>query len=585
MRKYIKSIISFALLTAIILMSFPVFADDSQVISFSDVPAGHWAEAAIDQLRLLKITDGIGNNKFGLGLTIKRSEFVTYLVRLMNWELIKPEKGSFTDNMDSTAWYYSSIETALKNGVISSSSGKFRPNDPITREEMAVMIVNALGYDTLAMQMSSPGSTFIDVFNNVSYITIARDFGIIQGVGGNKFKPVDNATREQAAAMMMRMYQKLDHPLNDLFAFYAISSSKQEDMIKALNSVGFGWSRLEYDEGSGQVVLNTTAANNNEYAVPAGFSEPFGIARQNNVSTQLMIAVKNDTVVNAEDGTSMPLPEYILSKPDIRSHVIAEITAQVDATVKDGVTISFDGVVIDFEGLKGDTLKEEFNLFLSELKQELDKSVKKLYVAIPPKRTPGQVYFDGYDYRTIGGIADKVILMAHDYYAKNLTDSDMQNGYTITPMTPIDEVYYALEAVTDKDTGVKDVSKIYLQLSFDSVLWKLKDGKVINKYPYSLDYGTIQQRLLTDAAMNYSDLSQDPYITFLDASDGTNNVLWYEDSRSIQAKIDLAKMFGINGISLWRLGNIPDYDDQGAKAIYMNVWQKISNDIKSSKEG
>ena len=219
-------------------------------------------------------------------------------------------------------------------------------------------------------------------------------------------------------------------------------------------------------------------------------------------------------------------------------------------------------------------------MFLKELKQELDKSAKKLYIAVHPKRKPGQEYYDGYDYKTIGEIADKVILMAHDYNAKKLTDSEMQSGYTITPLSPIDEVYYALKAIADKNTGVNDLSKIWLQLSFDAVQWKLKDGKVIEQYPSRPGYNAIQQRLLTDVTMNYSYLSQNPYATYFDNSDETNNVLWYEDSRSVQAKIKLARMFGINGISLWRLGNIPNYEDADAKKLYLDVWQHILNETE-----
>jgi len=32
-------------------------------------------------------------------------------------------------------------------------------------------------------------------------------------------------------------------------------------------------------------------------------------------------------------------------------------------------------------------------------------------------------------------------------------------------------------------------------------------------------------------------------------------------------------MFGIRGISLWRLGNIPDFDDDG---MYLDVWQQLT---------
>jgi spore germination protein YaaH len=80
--------------------------------------------------------------------------------------------------------------------------------------------------------------------------------------------------------------------------------------------------------------------------------------------------------------------------------------------------------------------------------------------------------------------------------------------------------------------------------------------------------------------MNYSNLYRNPYISFFDDRDETHNVLWYEDSRSVEAKIKLAKMFGIKGISLWRLGNIPDYEEADtAKKIYMDVWQKVIDQL------
>ena len=201
--------ITISVILALSLISIPCFADDIAVLRFDDVPQGHWAEKAVHDLRLLKITDGIGDNKFGMGLEVKRSEFVTYLARLMKWKLITPEKGSFVDNMDTSKWYYPYIETALRNGVITDSVNEFRPEEPITREEMAIMLVNTLGYDILAQQLAELGSDFGDVSNNAGYITIAKDFGIIKGVGDNKFKPYDTAKREEAAVMICGCMRKL----------------------------------------------------------------------------------------------------------------------------------------------------------------------------------------------------------------------------------------------------------------------------------------------------------------------------------------------------------------------------------------
>lgn len=569
------------ILIFIIILSGTALANENTVTLFNDVPESHWAYKAIHDLRLLKITDGVGNNQYGMGLTIKRSEFITFLARLMQWELIKPEKGSFIDNMDTTKWYYAPIETALKHGVISNDSDSFRVDEPITREEMAIMIVRTLGYDSLANQLTYLGKPFDDVSQNTGYITIARDFGIINGVGNNLFKPYDTAKREEAAVMMMRMYERLKSPIKELHGFYAIQSANQMNMIPDLNSVGFGWSRLEYDTQSKQVILNTTRQNNNDFSIPSGFTQPLDIASANSVSTQLMVFASNNTTFTTETGLSKRLVEYIITNVEVRNQVIKSIVEQINATTVEDISISFDGVVIDFEDIKGESLRQSYNLFLTELKHELEKTNKSLYVAVHPARRTGQSYYDGYDYKTIGEIADKVILMAHDYYAKQLTDAEMQNGYTTTPLSPIDEIYYALRTITDRDSGIQDLSKIWVQLSFDSVQWKLKDGKTLNRYPYNPSYEAIYQRLLMDGVtIHYSNRNQNPYAVFYDSRDNTDNVLWYEDSRSIQSKIDLIKMFGIQGISLWRLGTIPDYEEESFINIYLDVWQQILQNTK-----
>ena len=560
-------------LCMLLILSFllPVMAS-AESRPFADVPENHFAYEAICRMKELNITGGVGNNRFGMGQTVTRGEFITFLIKLTGWEQVRPVQGSFKDNTDPNRFYYGPIETALQHGVILKDSDFFRVDDPITREEMAVMIVRALGYDALARQLSYLNS-FSDVSTNKGYMTIAKDFGIMSGTGGQTFSPDKTATREEAAYMLMKMYDKLHADIRELHGFYAISSYSQVNLLSSLDSVSFGWSRLEYDPASGKVILNTSRQNDNEYGFPQGFSEVLDRANEIGLSTQLMVAVKNETVADPATGAKVPLTEYIL-RPGIRSSVIRNIAEQVNADSKDGYPLSFDGVVIDIEGLRADA-KEAFNAFLKELRQELDKTGKLLYVAVQPARRPGQAYYDGYDFKTIGEIADKVILMAHDYYARQLTDEEMAAGYTTTPLTPIDEVYYALKAATDKTTGVQDPGKIMLQISFDAVQWKKKDGAVVNRTPLNVSYETLHKRLLMDGvSIQYSDFSQNPYASYTDPQDGTENIIWYEDARSVKAKLKLAAMFGIGGISLWRLGNIPDYPDVNQE-LFLNVWDSI----------
>jgi spore germination protein YaaH len=554
----------------------------ASVQRFSDVTVGFWADKDIHDLRALNITQGIGNNKFGVGLKIKRDEFVTFLVKLMGWTKVSPAKGSFIDNTNTSQWYFTYVETALKNGAITiDSTKKFRPEAYITREEMAIMIVRTMGYDKLAKGLTYLGKPFPDVSTNTGYIAIAKDMGIVSGVTPTSFKPTDYALREQAATMMMKMYNKLKPPFKELHAFYAIQSYSQINMINNLDSVSFGWSRLEYDTVTKQMVLNTSSMRNgeyNEYNVPVGYSEPVTLAQQKNVPAQLMVCLKSQNVFDNVKNTNVSLAEYILTNPEIRKQVIQSITQQVKSTGGNGQGVTFNGVTIDFESMKGTVLKQAFNSFLQELRQSLTaNNIKNLYVAVPPQRKAGTAYFDGYDYKTIGQIADKVILMAHDYNAKTLTDSDMAAGADYTPLAPLDEVYYALRAITDKNTGVADLSKICLQISSNWVEWQKKDGKTLNRNSINLTYDSFQQ-ILTNSGVtyNYDDNVQSPYVKFYDSKTGIYNTIWYENSSSVEAKIKLAKMFGVNEISLWRLGNIPDDNKTTVGLKFgLDIWQRI----------
>ncbi|MEL7659100.1 MAG: glycosyl hydrolase family 18 protein, partial [Bacillota bacterium] len=127
--------------------------------------------------------------------------------------------------------------------------------------------------------------------------------------------------------------------------------------------------------------------------------------------------------------------------------------------------------------------------------------------------------------------------------------------------------------ITNENTGVQDVSKVALAISFSSVGWELKDGKLISTQSVRPAPETIYTRLKGGAVMGYSEAYHDPYITYT-TEEGKDIFLWYEDERSVRDKIELAKLFGIKGVSLWRLGTIPNYDDEGLSYNVMNRLSK-----------
>lgn len=203
MKKHLLSL----LLTALLVCSLvtPAVAASS---GYSDVPADHWSASDVMRATELGLFQGIGNGLFGRGQPITRAAFVTALVRLFGWESVSPATASFAD-VTSDRWYYEAVETACANGAFVATGRTFRPTDNITREEMAVMLIRSLGYASLAGVVSELGSPFTDVTTSRGYITMAYDAGIINGVGDGKFAPDGSATREQAAAVLVRTYDRL----------------------------------------------------------------------------------------------------------------------------------------------------------------------------------------------------------------------------------------------------------------------------------------------------------------------------------------------------------------------------------------
>ena len=178
--------------------------------TFSDVPSTHWAYANVMRAAELGLVGGIGGGKFGLGQNITRAQYATMLCRLMGWSTLNPAQGSFDDNQDRSAWYYSAIETAAANGAIAKYSRTCKPDEPLKREEMAVMTLRALGYgDGVLAGMVQNDCTFSDTTTNRGYIALADRMGFMSGVGGGKFSPRTVSTREQAATVLLRVYDRL----------------------------------------------------------------------------------------------------------------------------------------------------------------------------------------------------------------------------------------------------------------------------------------------------------------------------------------------------------------------------------------
>ena len=180
-------------------------------LAFTDTQ-GSWAEEIIDQAKDYGLITGYPDGSFGVGREISRAEFVTILCRMFAWEEVRPDQPSFSD-VPAGHWAYPYIETALAHDVMD-PGGAFRPEAYISRAEMAVML-RALGYDALAQSLSGATLPFDDV-NGGPGVYRHRLRHRHDHRHRDKRGPLLQARllcpREEAAAMLVRVYERLYQP-------------------------------------------------------------------------------------------------------------------------------------------------------------------------------------------------------------------------------------------------------------------------------------------------------------------------------------------------------------------------------------
>mgnify|MGYP001854088421 CR=1 FL=1 len=138
MKKLLSSLLAAALTAGLLVPS--AGAVDT---GFSDVPAESALAGEVRKAVDYGLMNGYDNDTFGYGDSMTRAQFTAVLVRMMGWDTVTPQTPTYTDVPASHTWY-GVIETAAAHDV-ANDGGAFRPSDPVTRGEMAELLVRALG--------------------------------------------------------------------------------------------------------------------------------------------------------------------------------------------------------------------------------------------------------------------------------------------------------------------------------------------------------------------------------------------------------------------------------------------------------
>ncbi|TDF98654.1 S-layer homology domain-containing protein [Paenibacillus piri] len=168
-------------------------------VDFADIK-GHWAAASVRDLVKLGAINGYPDKTFKPNNNITRAEFVTVIVKAFH---LKSEDGkNFADA--SSHWAKSAIATAASLGVVNGYSEKaFGPDDLITREQMAAIVIRAAQIDSADKNISFSDSETVSDWARTA-IAAAAAKGLINGYEDGTVKSKANSTRAEAVTVILR---------------------------------------------------------------------------------------------------------------------------------------------------------------------------------------------------------------------------------------------------------------------------------------------------------------------------------------------------------------------------------------------
>ncbi len=186
--------------------------------TFSDIE-NNWAKADIELLASKHFIKGKSETTFAPNSNITRAEFAALLVRALGLEEGVLQAGQFKD-VSGSEWYAGSVAAATGKNIIKGDDNNcFKPNDNITRQEMAVMIARAARVagkeKTLSISEQEQQLTQFKDRQAIpawaeKEVALVANAGIIQGMPSGDFSPQMVANRAQSAVMLKRFLMNLN---------------------------------------------------------------------------------------------------------------------------------------------------------------------------------------------------------------------------------------------------------------------------------------------------------------------------------------------------------------------------------------
>lgn len=183
----------------------PSGAQDETV--FSDVSSSAWYAEAVNYVYENGLMTGISSTQFAPNNTLTRAMVVQTLYAMANKPAVSGSE-NFTD-VSSGDWFADAVTWASANGIVSGyNATQFAPNDPLTREQLALILY---GYAQMRGYNTTQSGTSIQEFTDYGSISAwaleamdwAVNAGLLSGKGNGVLDPTGTATRAEVAQILM----------------------------------------------------------------------------------------------------------------------------------------------------------------------------------------------------------------------------------------------------------------------------------------------------------------------------------------------------------------------------------------------
>lgn len=178
---------------------------------FTDTAVSAWYYDAVCYVYEKGMMNGVSDTAFGPEVTTSRAMIVTILHRLEDTPAAKTP--DFPDVADGQ-YYTAAVGWAAEKGIVNGyETGEFRPNDPITREQLAAILYRYASATGCTVSQRGDLTAFADYADVSSYAAEAMSWavgaGLLSGMGDGTVSPSGQATRAQVAIILQRFCQNV----------------------------------------------------------------------------------------------------------------------------------------------------------------------------------------------------------------------------------------------------------------------------------------------------------------------------------------------------------------------------------------